>query len=102
VVATTHLAYRFAARKPQLPSRAAGGVRHFMLVDATMCCRNASTSVMLVLTATCGARHMKPSGKGSYRVLEWTGVPTRAHCWRSLLHCTPASCICILRHSRTV
>ena len=41
-----------AARKPDSPSRADGGVRHFMLVDLTTCRRNSLTSVMSVLTAT--------------------------------------------------
>ncbi len=34
------------------PSSALGGVRHFMLVVAMMCCRKAATSVKLVLIAT--------------------------------------------------
>ena len=36
-----------------LPERALGGVRHFMLVEATMWSRNSATSGMVVLIATC-------------------------------------------------
>lgn len=39
-------------RSNRSPSSALGGVRHFMLVVAMMCCRKAATSVKLVLMAT--------------------------------------------------
>lgn len=59
-----HLAYRLAARKPQSPSRAAGGVRHRMLVAFTMCCRKSVTSGSDVLTATCRTHESKIRIKG--------------------------------------
>ena len=37
------------------PDRALVGVRHFMLVEATMWFRNAVTSGMVVLIATCSS-----------------------------------------------
>ena len=48
----TDFAYRLAARKPHSPSSADRGVRHRMLVLATMWSRNERTSPIWVLTAT--------------------------------------------------
>ena len=52
------LAYRLAARNPQAPLSAIGGVRHLMLVLLTMWSKNSFTSVIDVLTATCKCKLM--------------------------------------------
>lgn len=61
----TLFAYRLAARKPHSPVSALGGVRHLMLVAATMWSKNAFTSVITVFTATCA----QPSVAGAAAAL---------------------------------